>query len=107
MGSFKREGHPSAPKKKEKKEKPKRIESIGTSTLLKGFTFSWIAGQLAEIMTLSIDVCNVCLQLEGEHGAARRYKHIGDANILWIIQDGSDEPIKNLLVVIVQCGKSY
>jgi hypothetical protein len=73
----------SNPKKRHKQG------SIGTSTPVKGFAFSWVAVQIAEFCTLPIDVCKVRLQLEGELGAARRYKHIGDALVKISRQEGA------------------
>lgn len=68
--------------------KRKSTGSIGTSTPIKGFAFSWVAVQIAEICTMPVDVCKVRLQLEGELGAARRYNHIGDALLKIPRQEG-------------------
>ena len=58
------------------------------SPVVKGFAYSWVAVQIAEIATLPVDVCKVRLQLEGELGAARRYNHIGDALVKISRQEG-------------------
>ena len=58
------------------------------SPVIKGFAYSWVAVQIAEIATLPVDVCKVRLQLEGELGAARRYNHIGDALRKIALQEG-------------------
>lgn len=55
-----------------------RKGSIGTSTPLKGFAFSWTSVCIAETATLPIDTIKVRMQLQGEAGAVKVYKNAMD-----------------------------
>lgn len=53
--------------------------SIGASTAVKGFAFSWFSVCVAETVTIPIDTVKVRMQLQGELGAVRQYSSAFDA----------------------------
>lgn len=73
-----------------------RKGSIGTSTPLKGFAFSWTSVCIAETATLPIDTIKVRMQLQGEAGAVKVYKNAMDgAQVLHSIASTSSNSLKD------------